>query len=124
MEFFDEAVNKTKEVFETVSKRTGEVITTEKQRFEMNSLKTKREKDFTALGKIYFELVKDDENAPEEVKQAVEDIRVKSAEIERLAAVIQGAKNKRICKYCGANIAKKSIYCNICGAKVEDDDGE
>lgn len=120
MEFFDGAVNKTKEVFETVSMKTGEVIATEKQRFDMNSLKAKREKDYTALGKIYFDIVKDDENAPETVKVKVEDIRAKTAEIERLAREIQNAKNKLICKNCGANIAKNSIYCNICGAKVED----
>ena len=122
MEFFDGAVNKTKEVFETVSMKTSEVIATEKQKFEMSSLKAKREKDFTALGKIYFDIVKDDENASETVKVKVEDIKAKSAEIERLAKEIQNAKNKLICKNCGAGIAKNSVFCNICGAKVGEEE--
>ncbi|MBR5923381.1 MAG: zinc-ribbon domain-containing protein [Clostridia bacterium] len=122
MEFFDGAVNKTKEVFETVSMKTSEVIATEKQKFEMSSLKAKREKDFTALGKIYFDIVKDDENASETVKVKVEDIKAKSAEIERLSKEIQSAKNKLICKNCGAGIAKNSVFCNICGAKVGEEE--
>ncbi|MBO4694103.1 MAG: zinc ribbon domain-containing protein [Clostridia bacterium] len=118
MEFFDDAVNKTKEVFETVSKKTGEVIATEKQRFDMASLKTKREKDYTALGKLYFDLVKDDENAAEDVKVLVDAIKEKSSQIDKLAAQIQGAKNKLICSNCGAKIDNNSIYCNICGEKL------
>ena len=118
MEFFDDAVNKTKEVFETVSKKTSEVIATEKQKFDLSSLKSKREKDYTALGKVYFEIIKDDENAPEYVKETVENIKAKSAEIDRLTAEIQNAKNRRICPACGAFIDKNSIYCNICGAKI------
>ena len=119
MEFFDDAVSKTKEVFETVSKKTSEVITTEKQRFDMASLKSKREKDYTALGKIYFEAVKDDDAASEEVKALMENIKAKTDEIERLAAEIQTAKNKKICDSCGANIDRNSVYCNICGAKQQ-----
>ena len=118
MEFFDDAVNKTKEVFETVSKKTGEVITTEKHKFNIASIKTKRDKDFIALGKIYFEMIKDDDSVGEEVKSLTENIKSKSAEIERLAGEIQNTKNKLICPKCGANIDKNSLYCNICGAKI------
>lgn len=118
MEFFDDAVNKTKEVFETVSKKTSEVIATEKQKFDIASLKSKRDKEFGRLGKIYFEAVKDDENAPEEVKAIVESIKAKSDEIDRLNFEVQNAKNKRVCDNCGANIDKNSVYCNICGAKL------
>ncbi len=122
MEFFDDAVNKTKEVFETVSKKTGEVIATEKQKFDMASLKNKREKDYTALGKIYFEFVKDDDGAPEAVKELINNIKEKSAEIDRLAAEVQSAKNRRICPKCGAAIDKNSIYCSVCGEKLSFED--
>ena len=122
MEFFDDAVNKTKEVFETVSKKTGEVIAIEKQKFDMASIKNKREKDYTALGKIYFEFVKDDEGAPEAVKELINNIKEKSAEIDRLAAEVQSAKNRRICPKCGAAIDKNSIYCSACGEKLSFED--
>lgn len=118
MDFFDDALSKTKEVFETVSQKTGEVITTEKQKFGVASLKSKREKDYTALGKFYYKIIKDDEGAPDEAKAIVEAIKTKNAEIERLNAEIQNAKNKRICTACGAAVEKNSVFCNICGAKL------
>ena len=118
MEFFDDALSKTKEVFETVSQKTGEVITAEKQKFDIASLKTKREKDYAALGKLYYKTVCDDEAAPEEVKTVIEAIKAKTAEIERLYGEVQKAKNKTVCPACGAAIDKNSVFCNICGAKL------
>lgn len=118
MEFFDDAINKTKEVFETVSQKTGEVIATEKQKFDIASLKTKREKDYTALGKVYYKIISEDENAPDAAKTIVEAIKAKDAEIERISAEIQKAKNKKVCPSCGAFIDKNSVFCNICGAKL------
>ena len=118
MEFFDDAISKTKEVFETVSQKTGEVITTEKQKFDIASLKSKREKDYAALGKLYYKTVSGDDNAPEDAKVIIEAIKAKTAEIERLNYEVQKAKNKKICPACGAAIDKNSVFCNICGAKM------
>lgn len=118
MEFFDDAINKTKEVFDAVSQKTSEVITTEKQKFDIASLKSKREKDYAALGKVYYNSVAYDENASDEVKEIVEAIKVKNAEIERLSGEVQKAKNKIVCPVCGAGIDKNSVFCNICGAKL------
>ncbi|MBO4431996.1 MAG: zinc-ribbon domain-containing protein [Clostridia bacterium] len=118
MEFFDDAISKTKEVFETVSQKTGEVITTEKQKFDIASLKSKREKDFAALGKLYYKALSDDDNAPEDAKVIIEAIKAKNAEIERLFNEIQKTKNKKTCPACGASIDNNSVFCNICGAKL------
>ena len=56
MGFFEDAISKTKEVFDVVCQKTGEIVTTEKQKISIASLKSKREKDYAALGKIYFEI--------------------------------------------------------------------
>ena len=39
MGFLDDAINKTKEVFDVACQKTGEVVTTEKQKFNIASLK-------------------------------------------------------------------------------------
>ncbi|MBR4762254.1 MAG: zinc-ribbon domain-containing protein [Clostridia bacterium] len=122
MDFFEDAFSKTREVIETVSQKTGEVITVEKQKFEVASLRAKRNKDYRALGRIYFEAIKDDENLTGSAKTLVERIKQKDAEIERLNAEIQNARNKRVCEKCGANIDKNSVFCNICGARVDESD--
>ena len=61
MDFFDNALDKAKEAIDIVSKKTGEVVTAQKQKFDIASLENKKAKDFEKLGEIYFSLIKDAE---------------------------------------------------------------
>ena len=118
MSFIDDAINKTKEVFDVACKKTDEVVTTQKQKFSIASLESKREKDFADLGRIYFELAKNSTDLTDEARNLVDAISEKNAEIARLNQDIQNTKNKRICPNCNANIDANSVYCNNCGAKL------
>lgn len=118
MSFIDDAINKTKEVFDVACKKTDEVVTTQKQKFSIASLESKREKDFADLGRIYFELAKNNTDLTDEARNLVDAISEKNAEIARLNQDIQNTKNKRICPNCNANIDMNSVYCNNCGAKL------
>ena len=118
MDFFDTAVNKTKEAFDIAYKKTNEVVTTQKQKFDISSLEGKRFNDFEALGEIYFSQVKDSEENEAQVAELVASIKEKSEKIDELRAEILKAKNRRICPACGASIEKASVFCNACGAKV------
>ena len=118
MSFIDDAINKTKEVFDVACKKTDEVVTTQKQKFSIASLESKREKDFADLGRIYFELAKNSNDLTDEARNLVDAISEKNAEIARLNQDIQNTKNKRICPNCNANIDVNSVYCNNCGAKL------
>lgn len=118
MSFIDDAINKTKEVFDVACKKTNEVVTTQKQKFSIASLESKREKDFADLGRIYFELAKNNTDLTDEARNLVDAISEKNEEIARLNQDIQNTKNKRICPNCNANIDVNSVYCNNCGAKL------
>lgn len=118
MGFLDDAINKTKEVFDVAYKKTGEVVTIEKQKYNISALKSKREKDYADLGRIYFELVKDSTDLNDETRNLVDAIIEKNEEIARLNQDIQNIKNKRICPNCNANIDINSAYCNNCGEKL------
>ena len=118
MSFIDDAINKTKEVFDVACKKTDEVVTTQKQKFSIASLESKREKDFADLGRIYFELAKNSTDLTDEARNLVDAISEKNEEIARLNQDIQNTKNKRICPNCNANIDMNSVYCNNCGAKL------
>ena len=118
MSFIDDAINKTKEVFDVACKKTDEVVTTQKQKFSIASLESKREKDFADLGRIYFELAKNSTDLTGEARNLVDAISEKNEEIARLNQDIQNTKNKRICPNCNANIDVNSVYCNNCGAKL------
>lgn len=118
MDFFDDMVNKAKEAIDVASKKTGEVVNTQKQKFDIASLESKRAKDFAVLGEIYYNKVKDGAVEDENVSELVLAIKEKSEKIEKLKAEVNSAKNKRICPKCGAAIEQTSNYCNACGAKL------
>ena len=94
MGFLDDAIIKTKEVLDVACKKTDEIVTVEKQKFNIASLKSKREKVFANLGKIYFEKIKENpEDQSEEVCSLVDDICNKNDEIARLNDEIDKIKN-------------------------------
>lgn len=119
MGFLDDAISKTKEVFDIACKKTDEVVTIEKEKFNIASLKSKREKDYADLGRIYFDLVKDSDDLSDETRNLVDAIIEKNEEIIRLNEDIQNIKNKRVCPNCNANIDINSSFCNSCGAKLD-----
>ena len=111
-------VNKAKEAIDVASKKTGEVVNTQKQKFDIASLESKRAKDYAVLGEIYYNKIKDGAVEGENVSGLVLAIKEKSEKIEKLKAEVNSAKNKRICPKCGAAIEQTSNYCNACGAKL------
>ena len=118
MDFFDDMVNKAKEAIDVASKKTGEVVNTQKQKFDIASLESKRAKDYAVLGEIYYNKIKDGAVEDENVSELVLAIKEKSEKIEKLKAEVNSAKNKRICPKSGAAIEQTSNYCNACGAKL------
>lgn len=120
MGILEDVIGKTKEVFDITCKKTDEVVTTQKQKFSIASLESKRRKDYAELGELYFNMVKDDPiNLPDEIRNLVDAIIEKTEEIARLNADIQSTKNKKVCPKCNANIAADSVFCSVCGEKLE-----
>ena len=77
MEFFDDAVSKAKEAIDVACKKTNEVVTLQKQKFNMAALESRRAKDFQLLGEIIYNKIKDDEtedgNIMVEIRVAADD---------------------------------------------------
>ncbi len=121
MGMFDDAMIKTKEVFDAACQRGGEIVVTQKQKFAISSLKSKREKDFAYLGKIYYAMIKDQDDLDDDTRNLVDAIKEKSEEISRLYEDLKDIKNKAVCPNCNAKIDVDSVYCNSCGIKVTAD---
>lgn len=124
MDFFDNAVNKAKEAIDIACKKTNEVVSTGKNKFDIASLENKRAKDFEKLGEIYFNLVKDTEIDSPETKSLVESVLLKNTQIKALKDEVNSAKNKRTCPNCGESVADTSTFCSACGAKLVIDSEE
>ena len=83
MDFLENAVNKAKDVFDVACKKTGDVVSTGKIRLDIASLENKMVKDFEALGRLYFEDIKDchGEGSIFSIRDAILE---KEAKIEKL----------------------------------------
>ena len=118
MDFLDNAIIKAKEAIDVVSKKTEEIVTVEKQKFDINSLKSKLQKDFAKLGKCYYEKCAKADELDSEEKALVEAIKTKLEAIEKLEADIANTKGKRFCPACGSAVDEKANFCNKCGARL------
>lgn len=94
MEFFDNALNKAKDVFDVACHKTDEIVTIQKQKFSIATLKRKRSADLEKLGIIYFKLICNEEIEDEETLGLVEEIKDKTVKIKDLRAEMQAVKEK------------------------------
>jgi rRNA maturation endonuclease Nob1 len=118
MDFLDNAIIKAKETIEVVSKKTSEIVTTEKQKFDVSALKAKLQKDYAKLGRYFYVNLKEDTELSSDAKAIVEEISNKIAAIEALNSEIANTKNRRVCPACKSAIPDNSVFCNICGEKL------
>lgn len=84
MEFFENAVNKAKDVFDVVATKTGEVVTTGKQKLDIATLENKLAKDFERLGRAYFETIKDNDDIDDKFANIKESIVEKQTQIFKI----------------------------------------
>ena len=119
MEFLNEAVIKAKDVFDVARRKTGEVVTAEKKKFEISLLRSKREKDLAGLGRIYYEKLKSAESMDDNERELVSAIKEKNKKIALLIEEIKNAKNVKACNLCGEEIPEEAEVCPKCGEKCE-----
>lgn len=119
MEFFDNAFSKAKEVFDVACKKTGEVVSVQKQKIDIATIESKRNKDFLSLGKIYFKKIKDTEIEDKEIASLVEAIKEKNEQIKQINEEIKETKNMKICPNCESFVKDEDLFCSVCGEKLE-----
>ncbi len=118
MDFLNDVVDKAKEVIDVTAKKTGEVVTAQKQKFDIASIESRRAKDFSALGELYYNKVKaglSPENGTESIIAAIDE---KNDKIRALKDELNAAKSKRFCPKCGVAVDDTAKYCNACGEQL------
>ena len=121
MEFFDNALNKAREAIDIACKKTEEVVSVQKQKFDIATIENKRNKDFEKLGKLYFESLDNNESDNAQINVLVQEIKLKNEKIEQLKNEIKETKNARVCPKCSAFVDDNAVFCSTCGTKIEFD---
>lgn len=72
---------------------------------------------YEQIGKKYYDSHKDSPN--DEFKESFEFIKMAEAKIDDYKQKIRELKNVIVCTSCGAEVPDGSLFCAVCGAKVE-----
>lgn len=89
MDFLDQTIEKVKEVSEVVAKKTGEVMSVQKLKFNKASLEAKVEKDYVVLGKIFYNIIENGTEAEADAMDIYNSINSKNQEIENIKKEIE-----------------------------------
>lgn len=115
MEFFDEAFSKAKGAFDVACKKTNEVVSLQKQKFDVAALESKLSKDYETLGRLCIDAIEGEGEFSQDILALAADIRAKETEIENRRTDILLAQGKKFCANCGASNMSEAHYCYVCG---------
>ena len=123
-DFFGNAFDKAKNAFEVAYKKTGEVLSAEKIKFNISSLKSKREKAYAKLGKSFFEGLGETVALNDQDKAVYDEIVELNTKIEDLTNELNFVKSNRLCPSCGAVIDESSLQTyNYYHQKIRGEEG-
>ncbi len=121
MDFFDDVINKTRDALDVAYKKTNDVVSIQKQKFDIASMESKLSKDFEALGKACLPFITEGKEVSAEAKLMAEEILKKQAEIEEARNQVLLAQGKKICKKCGIANVSEAHFCFACGESFIDE---
>lgn len=118
MAFFEELSKTLTDTGKGVATKAKALTETIQLRTQISTEKGKLEEAYAAIGKIYYENVREPEEAYEKLYEAVKASRERIAALEIELTQAEGSK---ICAVCGAKVSKDSLYCGKCGAPIEEE---
>ena len=124
MEFFEEAINKVKDAFDVATKKTNDVVSLQKQKFDLASMQSKLSKDYETLGRLCLDTVISGADLSDEAKALAGEIVDKEEQAEKLNAEILKAKGKKFCASCGTANNAEANFCYVCGHKLAEEEAQ
>lgn len=105
--------------------KTGEVTEAAKIRLDIRTQNVRLAKCFENIGQLYYKNVKENgEAVSAELEAYILEADGIKAEIAILRRDLAKAQGCVICSACGAQISNKSVYCPLCGIKLEEETEE
>ena len=121
-EIFDDVVLYAKAAPAVVSKKASTVYDTSKHKITAAEIRGEINKKLRDIGKYTYKKEVFGVDTSAEIAQLVADVKELKENLDIINAHIDSVKNQKKCPQCEAKIPRNSIYCNICGAKLEDDE--
>ena len=121
-EIFDDVVVNAEAAAAVDSKKASTVYDTSKHKITAAEIRGEINKKLRDIGKYTYKKEVFGVDTSAEIAQLVADVKELKENLDIINAHIDSVKNQKKCPQCEAKIPRNSIYCNICGAKLEDDE--
>ena len=118
MSFFDEVTAKSKDAFDTAVKFTSDVVSEQKAKVQIASLKSKISRDYETLGRLYHDVIKNGSENEEAINEIIAEIEDKKQEICGLEEKIGKNDKVKICEKCSWKNPADAVFCNKCGEQL------
>ena len=116
MDFFSRLGDAITETGRDVSQKVSEMTGIAKLNMEIRNKEDFVQKQYTQIGKQYYDLHKEDQEPFfEEMKLITETLK----DIDKLKVEVAALKGKKCCPSCGAVNESEAVFCIKCGSKCE-----
>lgn len=103
---------------DSVGKKAEKVIDVSKLTITAADLKAEISKKCEILGRVVFEQKTTGKNYSTGINELIERITELNSELESVNEMIENAKQKSKCQFCGTYNVKGAVFCNKCGERL------
>ena len=123
-EIFDDVVLNAKAAAAVVSKKASTVYDTSKHKITAAEIRGEINKKLRDLGKFTYKREVFGADTSAEIEKTVAEIKELKENLDIVNAHIDSVKNQRKCPKCEAKLPRNSVFCNICGTKLDEFEAE
>ena len=120
-EIFDDVVINAKAAAAVVSKKASTVYDTSKHKITAAEIRGEINKRLRDLGKFTYKREVFGTDTSAEIEKTVAEIKELKENLDIVNAHIDSIKNQRKCPNCDAKLPRNSVFCNICGARIDEE---
>lgn len=117
-DFVDEFIFMAKNAADVASRKTSEIVESNKVRYQLKQLEWEIEKAYAKLGAIYYESRRSNDNFDEIIQLAISSIDDLKSRYEESADTMRIYQNVMKCKECGNENNINSSFCSTCGSSL------
>lgn len=123
-EIFDDVVVNAKAAASVVSKKASVVYDASKHKITAAEIRGEINKKLLDLGALTYKEQIHGTDLSDQIQQTVAEITELKDNLNIINEHIAASKNHKKCSQCGATVPKNSVFCNICGSKIDDEVNE
>lgn len=121
-EIFDDVVVNAKAAASAVSKKATTMYDTSKHKISAAEIRGEINKKLKELGMLTYKKEVHGVDVSEQIAKIIEEITELKENLAVILDHIDSIKNQKKCPKCESRVPKNSLYCNICGAKLEEEE--